>query len=59
MDYIENYCFLLSTSKEMLDLRESKWNYGTMLIERSCTLKLALYSKLKSNFDDPGWCPLI
>ena len=34
MDDIENYCFRLSSSQGVLELRASRSNYGTMLILR-------------------------
>ena len=59
MDDHENYCFHLSRSQRMSDLRASGGNYDTMLIERSFTVKSAFCRDLNSNSDAPGWCPLI
>ena len=46
---LSNYCFHLSMPQMMSYLRSITGNYDTMLVERSCTIKLALYSNSDSN----------
>ena len=54
-----NYCFHLSRSQGVSGLRTSRGNQDTILVGRSCAIKLAFCSNSDSSSDALGWCPLI